>query len=120
MKNNPQVLHPCEVHRLHVPRDTALASTDIEIAQNVVLERREAPIQMPERIGAAPFAFIGEIQRQQVIRADHPDAMNPRTFGDLVAAMHPAAGTGLRQGRLSTGQSKSGKRDHSAAAALQM
>ena len=120
--NNPQILHSQEVHPLHVARDMSLASTNIEVAVDLILERCEATatIEMPERIAHGSFAFIRKIERQQVIRADHPDAMNPRTFGDLVAAMHPAARAGLRQGRLSTGQSKSGKRDHSAAAALQM
>ena len=62
--NNPQILHSQEVHPLHVARDMSLASTNIEVAVDLILERCEATatIEMPERIAHGSFAFIRKIK----------------------------------------------------------
>jgi hypothetical protein len=94
--NNPQVLHSPEMHRLHMSRDTPLASTDKEIAKDFVLEWGEPTVQASERIDGATFAFVRKVERQRVTGSKYKDPVDSGSVGHEVMAMYPSAVASLR------------------------
>jgi hypothetical protein len=79
------------MHDLHMSLDAPLPSANIEIAEDLVLKWGESIIEASEWIGDAAVALVWHIEGQQMVRADHPDAMNPRTICGVVSTMNPSA-----------------------------